>query len=101
MIDDIQNYQLKWNHHVLRMPGNRIPCKALQYRPRGKRDLGTPYRRWKDQFMQLQNWNYNPKLRMEEEKDNNNNNNNNNNNDNNNQHLMDQDINLFRSQQQK
>ena len=48
MIDDIQNYQLKWNQHVLRMPENRIPHKALQYRPQGERDLGRLYRRWKD-----------------------------------------------------
>jgi hypothetical protein len=48
---DIQNYQLKWNQNVLRMPENRIPRKALQYRRQGKRDLGRPYRRWKDQFM--------------------------------------------------
>ena len=27
MIDDIQNYQLKWNQHALRMPENRIPQK--------------------------------------------------------------------------
>ena len=40
MIDDIQNYQLKWNQHVLRMPENRIPRKALQYRPQGKKYLG-------------------------------------------------------------
>ena len=51
MIDDIQNYQLKWNQHVLRMPENRKLRKALQYRPQGKRDLGRPYHRWKDQFM--------------------------------------------------
>ena len=51
MIDDIQNYQLKWNQLVLRMPENRLPRKALQYRPQGKRDLGRPYRRWKDQLM--------------------------------------------------
>ena len=31
IIDDIQNYQQKWNQHVLRMPGNRLPRKALQY----------------------------------------------------------------------
>ena len=36
MIDDIQNYQLKWNQHILRIPENRIPRKALQYRPQGK-----------------------------------------------------------------
>ena len=29
MIDDIQNYQLKWNQHVLRMPENRLPHNAL------------------------------------------------------------------------
>jgi hypothetical protein len=51
MIDDIQNYQLKWNQHVLRMPENRITCKALQYRLQRKGDFGRPYRRWKDQFM--------------------------------------------------
>jgi hypothetical protein len=38
MIDDIQKYQLKWNERVLRMPENRIPRKALQYRPQGKWD---------------------------------------------------------------
>ena len=37
MIVDIQNYQLKWNQHVLRMPGNRLPRKVLQYRPQGFR----------------------------------------------------------------
>ena len=51
IIDNIQNYQQKWNQHVLRMPENRIPRKALQYRPQGKRDLRRPYHRLKDQFM--------------------------------------------------
>ena len=45
IIDDIQNYQQKWNQRVLKMPENR------QYRPQGKRYLGRPYRRWKDEFM--------------------------------------------------
>ena len=35
IIDDMQNYQLKWNQHVLRMPENSLPRKALQYRPQG------------------------------------------------------------------
>ena len=39
MIGDIQNYQLKWNQHVLSIPENRVPRKALQYQPQGKRDL--------------------------------------------------------------
>ena len=51
IIDDIQNYQQKWNQYVLRMLENRLPHKTLQYRPQGKRDLGRPYRCWKDQFM--------------------------------------------------
>ena len=51
IIDDIQNYQQKWNQHVLRMPDNRLPRKSLQYRPQGKGDLGRYYCRWKDQFI--------------------------------------------------
>jgi hypothetical protein len=31
IIDDIQNYRQKWNQHVLRMPKNGLPRKALQY----------------------------------------------------------------------
>ena len=49
--DDIKNYQQKWNQHVIRMPENRLPRKSLKYKPQGKRDLGRPYRRWKDLFM--------------------------------------------------
>jgi hypothetical protein len=51
MIDDIQNYQLKWNQRVHTMPENIIPRKALKYGSQGKRDLRRPYRRWKYQFM--------------------------------------------------
>ena len=35
----------------LRIPESRLPRKSWQYKPQGKRDLGRPYRRWKDQFM--------------------------------------------------
>ena len=31
IIDDIQNYQQKWNQHFLRMPENRLARKSLQY----------------------------------------------------------------------
>ena len=31
MIEDIQNYQLKWNQPVVRKSENRLPRKALQY----------------------------------------------------------------------
>ena len=42
-IEDIQNYQQKWNQHVLRIPENRLPRKSLQYQPQRKRELGRPY----------------------------------------------------------
>jgi hypothetical protein len=29
IIDDIHNYQQKWNQHVLRMPKNLLPSKSL------------------------------------------------------------------------
>ena len=29
IIDDIQNYQQKWNQHVLRNPENRLQRKSL------------------------------------------------------------------------
>ena len=45
MSQHIQNYEQKWNQHVLRMPENRLQCKALQYQPQGKRYLGRPYLR--------------------------------------------------------
>jgi hypothetical protein len=51
IIDGIQNYQQKWNQHVLTMPENRLPRKSLEYQLQGKRDLGKHYRRWKDKFM--------------------------------------------------
>ena len=41
IINDIPNYQQKWNQHVLRMPENRLLRKSLQYQPQGKRYLGT------------------------------------------------------------
>ena len=51
-IDDIQNYQQKWNQHFLRMPENILPRKLLQYQPQGKgvlaeRELITQNCEWK------------------------------------------------------
>jgi hypothetical protein len=31
------------------MQDTRLPKKALQYRPSGKRDIGRPKKRWRDQ----------------------------------------------------
>jgi hypothetical protein len=66
IIDDIQNYQQKWNQHVLRMPENKLPRKALQYRPQGKRDLTVV---GKTSSCSCRTGIDYPKLRMEEEEE--------------------------------
>ena len=48
----------------------RIPHKALQYRPQGKSDLGRSYRRWKESLCSCRTGIGYPKLRMEEEEEN-------------------------------
>jgi len=32
------------------MNTNRIPKQALQYRPKGQRNIGRPRKRWRDQL---------------------------------------------------
>ena len=43
------DYQ-KWLQHVQRMDTNRLPKQALQYKPRGRRNIGRPRKRWRDQL---------------------------------------------------
>jgi hypothetical protein len=45
-----KQYQKKWLQHVQRMDTNRIPKQALQYRPIGRRNIGRPRKRWRDQL---------------------------------------------------
>ena len=47
---EIKKYQEKCLQHVQRMETNRIPKQALQYKPKGRRDIGRPRKRWRDQF---------------------------------------------------
>jgi hypothetical protein len=35
---------------VQRMNTNRIPKQALQYKPKGRRNIGRLRKRWRDQF---------------------------------------------------
>jgi len=50
IVKEIKQYQKKWLQHVQRMDTNRIPKQALQYRPKGRRNIGRPKKRWRDQL---------------------------------------------------
>jgi len=45
-----RQYQEKWLHHVQRMDTNGLPKQALQYKPKGRRNVGRPRNRWRDQL---------------------------------------------------
>jgi len=47
---EIKQYQKKWLQHVQRMERNRLPREALKYRPEGRRNIGRPKKRWRDQL---------------------------------------------------
>jgi hypothetical protein len=47
---EIEKYQREWLQHVKRMDTNRRSKQALKYRPKGKRSIGRPRKRWKDQL---------------------------------------------------
>ena len=64
IIDDIQDYQQKWNQHVLRMPENRLPRKSLQYQPQSKRDLGRPVHVVAERELITQNYEWKKKKKI-------------------------------------
>ena len=49
-VSEIKQYQKKWLQHVQRMDRNRLPRQALKYRPEGRRNIGRPKERWRDQL---------------------------------------------------
>jgi len=50
IVKEIKQYQKKWLQHVQRMDTNRLPKRALQYKPKGRRNIGRPRKRWRDQL---------------------------------------------------
>ena len=50
IVKEMKQYQEKWLQHVPRMDTNRLPKQALQYKPKGRRNIGRPRKRWRDQL---------------------------------------------------
>ena len=42
IVKEIKQYQEKWLQHVQRMETDRLPKQTLQYRPKGRRNIGRP-----------------------------------------------------------
>jgi len=40
IVKEIKQYREKWLQHVQRMDTNRLPKQALQYKPKGRRNIG-------------------------------------------------------------
>ena len=40
IVKEIKQYQEKWLQHVQTMDTNRLPQQALQYKPKGRRNVG-------------------------------------------------------------
>jgi hypothetical protein len=50
IVKEIKQYQEKCLQHIQRMDTNRIPKQAVQYKTKGRRHIGRPRKRWRDQF---------------------------------------------------
>jgi hypothetical protein len=50
IVKEIKQYQKKWLQHVQRMDTNKIPTHALQYKPKGRRNIRRPRKRRRDQL---------------------------------------------------
>jgi hypothetical protein len=50
ILDKTDEYRRNWLLHPQRMPQNRIPLKSFHYSPQGKRTIGRPKTRWREQM---------------------------------------------------
>ena len=50
ILDKIDEYRRNWLLHLQRIPQNRIPFKTYHYNPQGKRTIGRPKKRWREQL---------------------------------------------------
>jgi len=49
ILDNIDEYRRNWLLHLQKTPQNRIPLKSYHYRPQGRRTIGRPKKRWREQ----------------------------------------------------
>jgi hypothetical protein len=50
MLETIDEYRRNWLLHLQRMPLNRIPLKSYHYKPQGRRTIGRPKKRCREQL---------------------------------------------------
>jgi len=50
ILDKIDECRRNWLSHLQRMPQNRIPLKTYPCRPQGRRTIGRPKKRWREQL---------------------------------------------------
>jgi len=50
ILNDVNEYRRNWLLHLQRMPLDRIPLKSYHYRLQGKRTIGRPKKRWREQL---------------------------------------------------
>ena len=50
IVKEIKQYQKKWLQHVQRMDTNKLSKQALQYKPKERRNIGRPRKRWRNQL---------------------------------------------------
>ena len=50
ILDKIDEYRQNRLQHLQRMPQNRIPLESYYYRPQGRRTIGRPKKRWREQL---------------------------------------------------
>ena len=50
IVKEIKQYHENQLQSVQRMDTNKLPKQALQYQPKGRRNIGRPRKRWRDQL---------------------------------------------------
>jgi len=50
ILDKIDEYRGNWLSHLQRMSQNRIALKSYHYIPQGRRTIGRPKKRWREQL---------------------------------------------------